>query len=339
MKNLIIVFLIGVVVMLAASCDDGAVSEKHVYTEAELKLKDSLEAARNNVKANFLFTYNITIPLDTVNYRGVEVEVDTDVLLAKLGFATTEELTTALGVVDGGTEFDQTVDFFAINNSTRYDYTGNFTANGLGHWFDGNGDVCSWGDVDAIYSEFNSEAFTFFVGQHPKRLTKGDVHKIIQVMAKDDYRVAFVFNITVGDYYKEEVPHATNVATVDLELEVAPNNDYAPTDLEFDFAAAAAAMGISEEELSNNSTFYGISTDESMTSTYTADAGYWYSEGGDVTEWGTEGCALYVNYEEGIFHIGQFPEACQQGEEFNLTVAVMYKTTKMVTYNIKVKVI
>src|SRR5689334_510195 len=46
MKNLIIVFLIGVVVMLAASCDDGVVSEKHVYTEAELKLKDSLEAAR-----------------------------------------------------------------------------------------------------------------------------------------------------------------------------------------------------------------------------------------------------------------------------------------------------
>lgn len=339
MRNFIAFLLVGVIVLLAVSCDEGVVSEKHKYTEYELKLRDSLEAVKNNVKANYVFTEDITIPLDTVNYRGVEVQIDTDVLLEKLGFASLADLTTALGIVEGGTQFDNTVDFFAINNSTRYDYTGNFTANGLGHWFDGNGDVCSWGDVDAIYSEFNSETFTFFIGQHPKRLTKGDVHKIIQVMAKGDYRVAFVFNITVGDYYKEEVPKAVNVATVDLTLEVSPNNEYATTDLAFDFAAAAAVIGVSANELSANATFYGINVNKSMTSTYTADAGYWYSNDGDVTDWGTEGCTLFVNYEEGTFHIGQFPEACQPGEEFAVSVAIMYKTTKMVTYNITVKIV
>src|SRR5687767_9627082 len=55
MKNLVTIFLMGMVVLFAVSCDEGEVSKKHVYTEEELKLKDSLEAARNNVKANFLF--------------------------------------------------------------------------------------------------------------------------------------------------------------------------------------------------------------------------------------------------------------------------------------------
>jgi hypothetical protein len=337
MKNLVIVFLIGMVVLFAVSCDEGEVSKKHVYTEEELKLRDSLEAARNNVNADFLLISNIEIPLDSVAYRSVEVQVDTDLLIEKLGFASAAELTTALGTVVDGFQVDHTVDFFAINNSTRYDYTGGFTAAGHGHWFDGQGDVCNWGEIDNIYSEFNAETFTFVIGQRPKRLVKGDTHKIIQVMAKGDTRVAFVFNITVGDYYK--IPVATNVATVDLTLEVEPNNDYAPTDLAFDFDAAAAAIGVSTEELSANSTFFGINADGSMTSSYTADAGYWYSQDGDVTNWGTEGCALYVNYEEGIFHIGQFPDAAQVGEEFNVSVAIMYKTTKKVTYNITVKVI
>jgi hypothetical protein len=333
------ILILGIAAFSIMSCEEDVFSSKHNYTEEEIKLRDSLEAVRNNIPADYILTYDIEIPLDTVNYRGVEVPIDTDVLLEKLGFATAEELTAALGTVDGGAQFDHTVTFMAINNSTRFDYTGAFTANGLGYWFDPNGDVINWGDDDALFSELNMETFTFFVGQHPKHLNKGDVHKIIQVMQKDDYRVAFVINVTVGDYYKEEVPNAVNVSTTELTLEVTPNNEYAPTDLPFDFAAAATAMGVSESELSENLTFYGVSSDETMTSTYTADAGYWYTKAGDVTDWGAEGCSVYVNYEDGIFHIGQFPEACQVGDEFTLTVAVMYKTTKMATYKITVKVV
>ncbi len=340
MKQLIISgLLFGLMMVFIMSCDDNVVSEKHVYTEAEIKMRDSLEAVRNNVKANYVLTYNIILPLDTVNYRGVEVPVDTEILLEKLGLSTTEELTAALGTVTSGVQFDNTISFFAINNSTRYDYTGTFTANGLGFWFDQNGDVGNWGDLDAVFSEFDSEAFKFFVGQHPKHVETGDTYKLIQVMKKGDYRIAFVINVTVGDYYVEEVPDAVNVSTSEFSLEVTPNNEYAATDLEFDFAAAAEAIGVSEEELSANATFYGVSSDESMTSTYTADAGYWYTQAGDVTDWGTEACAVYVNYEDGIFHIGQFPESCEVGDEFTLTVALMYKTTKMVTYKITIKVV
>jgi hypothetical protein len=340
MKQVITSALIaGITMLFIISCDEGIVSEKHVYTEAEIQLRDSLEAIKNNIKANYIVTYDVILPLDTVNYRGVEVPLDTDIILQRFGLSTKEELTAALGTVVGGVQSDHTISFFAINNSTRYDYTSGFTANGLGFWFDPNGDVCSWGDADALFSEFDPETFTFFVGQHPKHVETGDKLKLIQVMKKEDYRVAIVINVTVGDYYKEEVPDAVNVETVELSLEVTPDNDYATTDLVFDFADAAAAIGVSESELSANLTFYGISADESMTAEYTADNGYWYSADGDVTDWGTEGCSVFVSYEEGVFHIGQFPEACQPGDEFTVSVAIMYKDTKMVTYKITIKVV
>lgn len=338
-KNVVYIFIMSALVTAMVSCEEGEPSKLHEWTEEEIIFRDSLEAAKNNIQANYVITYDVTLPLDTVNYRSVEVEVETATVLEKLGFSSEEELTTALGTVTSGVQYDHTVSFFAINNSTRYDYTGSFTANGLGYWFDSNGDVCSWGDTDAVFSEFNSETFVFSVGQHPTHVETGDQFKLIQVMEKDDYRLAFVINVTVGEYYQEEVPQATNVKTVDLTLEATPNNEYATTDLAFSFAEAAAAIGVSESELSANLTFYGISSDESMTSTYTSDAGYWYNNLGDVADWGTEGCTLYVNYEDGIFHIGQYPDACQAGEEFSFSVAIMYKTTKTVTYNITLKII
>lgn len=331
--------LLASVAMLFVACEDDEVSKKHVYTEAELKLRDSLEAVKNNIKANYIITYEVDLPVDTVNYRSVEVSVDTEPLLEKLGFGSPAELTTALGTVPGTVQVDHTVDFFAINNSTRFDFTGAYTAAGHGYWFDKNGDVTNWNNNDAVFVEFNPETFVFSVGQHPKNIKPGDTFKTIIVMQKGEYRVGFVLNIHAGDYYKEEQPKAVNVATVELTVEAAPDNDYIPADLPFDFAAAAEAMGIGESELEANQTFYGINSDDSMTANYTADAGYWYTKDGDVTQWGTPGCAVYVNYETGMFHIGQYPDACEPGDEFTVAVAVMYKNTKMVTYLITVKIV
>jgi hypothetical protein len=333
------VLILGAAMFAMIACDDSVVSAKHNYTEAEIKMRDSLEALKNNVKANYVFSYDVTIPLDTVNYRSVEVPVDQAILLAKLGFTTLDELVASMGTVTSGVQYDYTTSFFAINNSTRYDYSGALTASGFGHWFDKNGDVCSWGDTDELFSELTPETFTFNIGQHPKHSKTGDKNKLIQVIKKGDYRIAFVFNITMGEYYVEEIPKAVNVATTELSLEVSPDNDYVTTDLSFSFADAAAAIGVSESELSANSTFYGISSDAGMTATYTADAGYWYSNVGDITDWGTEGCTLFVNYDEGTFHIGQFPDACKAGDEFKFSVAIMYKTTKMVTYKITLKIV
>ena len=337
-RLLIITFLLSITLLGIISCQEDIVSSKHVYTEAELAYRDSVEAAKWAIKADYIFTYDVTIPMDTVNYTGVQVEVDENILLEKLGYASAEELTTALGTVDGGAQFDNEVIYFAINGSTNYDYTSGFTANGLGFWFDKNGDVCSWGDVDAVFSEFDSEAFTFFVGQHPGHITTGETFKVVQAMSKADYRVAFVINITVGEYYQEVIPEAQVVATNDLELSVTPDNSYAAAELAFDFDAAASAIGVSTDELTSNEVIYGINPDDSKTSAYTADAGYWYNKDGNVCSWGTDGCALYVNYSDGIFYVGQYPDACVSGDVYHVSLGIMYNNEKMVVYNITVNI-
>lgn len=341
-RSIISVFIIGMLLFAIFSCKkDEVFSTKHVYTAEELALKDSLEAAKQNVKANLIFKYDVTLPLDTVNYRSVTVKIGADsvTLLAKLGLTSMSELNTAMGTVTSGVQSDNTITFFAINVSTRYDNPDAFTANGFGHWFDANGDVCSWGDNDRLFSELDPTNFSFNIGQHPKHLKTGEKYKIIQAIKKGDYRVAFIFNITIGDYYHEVIPVADNVATYDLTINEVQDNTYATSDLTFDFAAAATAMGVSASELSSNKTIYGINADGSKTSDFTADGGYYYNKSGDVCQWGTDGCAVFVSYHDSVFHIGQMPDACAEGDSYKVSLAIMYKNTKMVTYNITVKIL
>lgn len=200
MKSSIYYFLLTVVLFFALnSCEEEEVSKKHVYTPEEIILRDSLEAAKQNVKANYIFKYDVVLPMDTINYSGIEVKIDTVILLEKLGLNTMSEVVSALGTVSAGVQTGHTITFFAISGSTRYDYNDKFTANGFGYWFDVNGDVCSWGNTDKLYSEMAPSTFTFFVGQHPKHIKKGDKYKIIQAIKKNDYRIAFIINVTVGD--------------------------------------------------------------------------------------------------------------------------------------------
>lgn len=324
------------------ACEKDDVSTKHTLTEEEQRIKDSIEAAKNAINADYIIGYEITLPLDTTAYRNVEIAVE-DSLIAHLGYSSAEELTAAFGTVDGGLQIDEEITVFAVNKSTGFDYTSGYTANGIGYWFDGSGDVTTWGaegEAAKLYTEFDSESFTFYVGQYPNRLTTGDHHKLIFMMKKGDERLAIVFFVTVGDYYVEETPEADIVATNELSLEVVPDNSYAATDLAFDFAAAASAMGISSADLSDDFTVFGINADGSMTSNYTADAGYWYTKSGNVTTWGSEGVAVYVNYAEGIFSIGQYPEAAVEGDEYVVKIGLMHNASlKMVVYEITVKII
>ncbi|TRZ45037.1 DUF4859 domain-containing protein [Robertkochia solimangrovi] len=339
MKNIFQSLVITAVILIGfASCDgDDIASTKHEYTQEELDFIDSLQRARSGVDADEIFEFNITIPVDTVNYRGVTVETDIDAFMEEFGYSSLEELTTALGTVESGSQTGNEITFFAINVSTGYDYTSSFTANGLGHWFDANGDVTSWGDTDAVFSEFDPETFTFFIGQHPKRLNTGDQFRIIQVFEKDDYRVACVFNLTGGEYYVEEQADLEIVNTYSLSVEATPDSEYITTPLEYDFEAVAADLGVSVEDLSSAKIFYGINSDGTTSSEYTADAGYWFNTSGDICGWGDDGVILFVNYEDGVFQIGQFPEAAVVGESYTVSVGIAIDD-KMVTYDISLTI-
>jgi len=337
MKKLITsVFFAGIVATAMISCDDEVVSKKHVYTEAEIKLRDSLEAAKNNMKANYTFTYDIMLPFDAANYSGIEVAVDQAILLDKLGFTTLEEFTTATGTVEGGVQVGQTVTFFAFNRSTGADYKQGFTAAGLGHWFDVNGDVCSWGETAMLFSEFDATTAKFLIGQYPNRLVDGNTYKIVQMMQKASYRIAFVFNVTVGDDYVDpETPPSGTPKTVEKEFTVEQTfaSDWsANTQLDvksvlrdaFKMTTYQIHKAIDEGEL----VFKGLNADGSFhqdeegNPVSTANApGHWFALSGDVTVWGdaTNKPEVYselTHTNESLgFSIGLHPENAKAGDE------------------------
>jgi hypothetical protein len=353
------IFALGAVAFAVMSCDEGIVSQKHEYTEEELAFRDSLEAARNNVKANFVIVTDVNLPFDDENYSGVEVEVDTDVVLQKLGYATLADLTAAFGTVEGGAQTGHQVSFFAINKSTGYDYTG-FTANGLGHWFDGGGDVVSWGETAHLYSEFNAETFTFFIGQYPDRLVEGETYKIIQAVKKGSYRLAFVFNIKVGatpDYVDPETPPAGVPKVVEKEYEV--NQTFASdwsANTRIDLkevlrdAFKKTTYQIHTAIESGELVFSGVNTDGSIYKdgegkpVSTANhPGHWFSINGNVTTWGDATNKPFV-YSELVhdnalleMSIGLHPENAKAGDAATIKQIAEYNGGK-VTLIFKFKV-
>lgn len=93
--------------------------------------------------------------------------------------------------------------FFAANADGTLAQSGS-TANGYGHWFNGNGAVCNYSDVNAsFYSEFDPTALGFVIGQYPSRLSTGNTCTLRQAIKyrKNPREIGvatFVFNITLS---------------------------------------------------------------------------------------------------------------------------------------------
>lgn len=360
MKKLVqSIFAAGALAFVIASCDEGIVSQKHVYTPEEIAFRDSLEAARNNVPANFVITTNVNLPVDAQNYSGVEVTVNTDVVLEKLGYGSLSELTDALGTVEGGAQVGHQVAFFAINKSTNYDYTG-FTANGLGHWFDGNGDIVNWGESARLFSEFDAETFTFFIGQYPDRLVVGQTYKIIQAVKKGSYRLAFVFNVTAvtqPDYVDPETPPAGVPKEVVEEFDVDQTHtgDWIETtriDVKdvlrdaFKKTTYQIHQAIQSGELvfkgiNSNGSVYVNQNDEPVSTA--TPPGHWFAINGDVTTWGdTENLPFVFSefaHDKTVLEmsLGHHPVNAAPGDETTITQIAEYNGGKVtLVFHIKI---
>jgi|GEM_PF-2231806 len=130
------------------------------------------------------------------------------------------------------------------------------------------------------------------------------------------------------------------LTTYDLSVTETVDNGYITTAVQFDFTAAASALGITEDELKDGISFYGINSDESLyASGYTANTGYWYDKNGDVCSWGATDCALFVEYgADGIFNVGQFPDATAAWDTYTVALALVYQDV-LIRYNITLNVI
>jgi len=145
------------------------------------------------------FVYNVSFPVSTSSYTGTTISID----VVKLCYAfvlSATEITANIGLPNTSSK----IKFYGVNkNGSLVNTT---TAVGYGHWFDANGDVCSWNSgtsgTNMVFSEFNETNFAFTLGQHPGRCNVGDVYKIKQAMVFSPatgkyYTATFEFNITI----------------------------------------------------------------------------------------------------------------------------------------------
>ena len=143
--------------------------------------------------------YNLSFPANASAYSGTTVLVE----IYKLCYAfvlSAAEITSNIGLPSA----NMRIKFYGVDNDGSL--VANTTAVGYGHWFDANGNVCSWteetdGD-NMIFSEFDEINFKFTIGQHPGRCSSGDTYKIKQAMVYSPvdgqfYTVTFKFNITI----------------------------------------------------------------------------------------------------------------------------------------------
>lgn len=121
-----------------------------------------------------VLSYNVNMPVDTL-YTPTPTVIDSVQMCNFFGI-TYAEFKTQLAVTK-----NPKLKYYAINPAdTTIDKTSP-TANGNGHWFNANGLVCTWGSGEGrIYSEYVDDAFTFNIGQYPKKTSVGDTYKIMQ---------------------------------------------------------------------------------------------------------------------------------------------------------------
>lgn len=135
------------------------------------------------------FVYDVEFAFDSSAYSGTTVEVDI-VKLAKAFVMQPSEIKAKLG---------SSVKFIGVN-ADGSEYSG-YTANGYGHWFDADGNVCNYGKADSsVFSEFNEAAWTFSLGQYPGRC-QGKSFTVRQKLVYENggHKTAatFTFNISV----------------------------------------------------------------------------------------------------------------------------------------------
>ncbi|HBB91840.1 MAG: hypothetical protein A2X22_07980 [Bacteroidetes bacterium GWF2_49_14] len=303
-------------------------SEKHEYTEEELAEIARQDSLKKIIPADYVFTQNVSIPVNA-GYGGVTVTLDsTGKLLELFEYNTVPELVAALGTLQDGVQSGNDITFYAYNYSTKYEVPNPSTTNSFGHWFDANGDVCSWGDQANLFCEMqDSLTLKCTIGIFPDRPAIGTVFHIVEAMKYDTTNVAFLFNVTITDVY---IPVTTVVGTQTIPFEAKLDATYTPTTLDFDVAAITSKIGTEPSAAK----LYGLNADGSMfLGGFTANNGCWFNAAGDVCKWGDEGCAIFAEYDaaNNKINVGQFPDGTVVGQSYTARLGFV---NNLLQYNV-----
>ena len=149
----------------------------------------------DEIPEDITMTYNIKFPPSSTTYPGTTVSLISSNDLSNLARAFVlqpDEISSLLG---------SKIKFYAVESNGTLDST--TTANGYGHWFDSNGNVCEWADTSSrVYSEYDPSGYTFTIGQYPGKCTSGNNYIIKQALVYEyetgkTVQATFVFNITI----------------------------------------------------------------------------------------------------------------------------------------------
>lgn len=284
------------------SCGDNEdFSNLHVLTDAEIaemeRQKAEEEEKRNRIDADLVLEYDVDLTIGQA-YEGKRVDIDVDKMCETLGVTKEAFVHTYVAAWDYAYDDAVKMTFFAIEGSTHNDNMGAQTAGTpWSHWWNGSGDVTTWGNNSAVYTEFNcgwddndepTTEMWFGVGQMPDVYTEPTTVSVIEAVKYQDTRVAVKININIKN------AEAINATVVDTK-EVAVNanvstTDYASTLVAFDHNEVMAALGIG----SMKDAKLVAPKDGAYTDIYTGGSGYWYNADGTVGKYGE--AALCVEY-------------------------------------------
>ena len=146
------------------------------------------------------FRYDLALPQAT-DYTPV-TQAFGEEELAALGFTSLDDLSSAAVTWSADGPSAGQAMFYAETSDGDLENSGS-TANGYGHWFNGEGTVIAYGDESKIYSECYPEAGIFNIGQFPGKVSVGDDFTIRQAWVVNDGTrrliAHFVFHVTIGN--------------------------------------------------------------------------------------------------------------------------------------------
>lgn len=160
------------------------------FTNTELFGKFPIDGTET--PQNITFTYDVSFPYDGSNYSGKLVSLGNDLIDLGKAFV--------LQASEISEKIESEISFYAVESSGNLN--DNTTANGYGHWFNASGNVTNWGNNNKVFSEFDENAFTFNIGQHPGQTAPGDQYTISQALVYEyddgeSVQATFVFNVTI----------------------------------------------------------------------------------------------------------------------------------------------
>ncbi len=159
---------------------------------------------------------------ESITYANTPVQLDKEQIASLLGVSTSEL----------NSLFDSRITYAGVNADGSLNTSS--TAYHPGHWFDANGNTCSWGTTAMTFSELKTDTWRLQVGQYPNHCQEGKVYTFMQALT---YKPADITAPSHRVVFKTNLHITSAVSAID-EMRLSPAR---PTDGVFDLCGRKVA--------------------------------------------------------------------------------------------------